>query len=588
MYQNMLIEQKLSHYINKASELTGKTFEKKIRVAILCSFTINGIEDVIRVKAADKNIDCAVYAGGYNQHNQEILNQDSDLYKFSPHISFLIMDTRNVLGEIFHFPYSISESERKSFIEKKIKEIEDLINIFTSRTKSKLVIANFNIPTYSSYGLFETKTEYGFHKMIEDLNHRLASSFANSGSVYVYDFNSFVSQHGENNVFDYKLFFFGDIKVSPDYIPYLANDFLSYIIGYLGITKKCIVLDLDNTLWGGIIGEDEFSGIKLGPEPPGNAYVEFQKVLLALHQRGIILAINSKNNYDDALKVIKEHPYMILREEHFASLKINWNDKVSNVKEIANELNIGLDSMVFIDDDPINREYMKLSLPEILTVDPSPDPSQYTNIIKKMNEFSALNITSEDAQRGKMYSEQRKRSELEHTVTDIESFLKQLELKVFIKSANEFTIPRISQLTLKTNQFNLTTKRYQESDIEKFSNDDNYLIGCAQVLDKFGDNGITGVFIVRKDNSKEWFLDTFLMSCRVMGREVEKGLLGHIINKAKESGVERIKAQFIPTQKNKPIENFLPTCGFKKDGDYWIYSLDSKLTIPDYLVVRVE
>ena len=258
------------------------------------------------------------------------------------------------------------------------------------------------------------------------------------------------------------------------------------------------------------------------------------------------------------------------------------------MKEITNELNIGTDSMVFFDDDPVNREYMRLNMPQILTVDLPQDPSQYAQTIKKMNEFSVLNITNEDAQRGKMYVEQRKRSDLEQSAPDLESFLKNLELKILIKNANEFTIPRISQLTLKTNQFNLTTKRYQESDIKKLSEDDKYIVGCVQVKDKFGDNGITGVFIVHKENSKEWFIDTFLLSCRIMGREVEKGMLGYIVNKAKENGVEQIKAQFISSQKNKPIEDFLPNCGFQKDGNYWLYSVKTQFTIPDYLTVRVE
>ena len=584
----MTTEQKLSYYINKSGDLVRETFEKKIRIGILCSFTINGLEETIRVKSAEKNIDCVTYVSGYNQYNQEILNPESNLYKFSPDIVFLIVDTRNILGDLYHLPYSISISERKNFVEKKLKEIQNLADAFINRTKSKLIIANFSIPTFSPNGIFETKTEYGLHQMIEDLNRGLINSFVNSNSIYVYDFNEFVSRYGEVNIFDYKQFFFGDMKISLDYIPYMANDLMGYVISHLGLSKKCIVLDLDNTLWGGIVGEDGFNGIKLGPEPPGNTYLEFQRVLLSLYQRGIILAINSKNNYDDALKVIKEHPYMVLREEHFASMRINWNDKVSNMKEITNELNIGADSMVFFDDDPVNREYMKLNMPQILTVDLPKDSSQYAQIIKEMNEFSVLNITDEDAKRGKMYVEQRKRSDLEQSAPNLESFLKNLELRIMIKKANQFTIPRISQLTLKTNQFNLTTKRYQESDIKKFSEDNRYLVGCLQVEDKFGDNGITGVFIVYKENPKEWFIDTFLLSCRVMGREVEKGMLGYIINIAKENGIEQLKAQFIASQKNKPIEDFLSNCGFHNVGDYWFYSLKEQFTVPDYLTVSVD
>lgn len=584
----MVNEQKLSNYITKADEIEEKKFKKKIRVAILSSFTINGLDETLRVKCAEKNVFCHTFLGAYDQYAQEILNPNSDLFRFSPDILFLILDIRDILGDLFYFPYSISALERKNIVQNKINEIRYLSDVFTKQTKSKLVIANFKSPSFSPQGIFETKTEYGFHEMIVDLNDKLVKSFTDSNSVYIYDFHGFVCKYGENNTFDYKQFLFADIKISIEYIPKLAEDLMSFIIGYLGISKKCIVLDLDNTLWGGVAGEDGFNGILLGPEPPGNSYMEFQRVLLSFHQRGIILAINSKNNYDDALKIMKDHPYMVLREEHFASLKINWNDKISNLKEIANELNIGLDSLVFIDDDPVNREFTKSGLPDVLTIDLPADPSQYAATLKEMNEFSVLNITVEDIQRGKMYLEQRQRNELSENTMDLESFLKKLELKISIKNANEFTIPRISQLTLKTNQFNLTTKRYQEDEIRKYSEDPKYLVGCAQVQDKFGDNGITGVFIINKENSKEWYLDTFLLSCRVMGRDIEKGILGYIIKKAKDEHVEKIKAKFVPSEKNKPIEDFLPKCGFQKEGDYWFYLINSYYKIPDYIEVDIE
>jgi len=566
------MEQKLSYYITKAKELKINDNDKKIRIALLSSFTINGIEETCRVKCAERNIECQTYLAGYNQYFQNMLNDQSDLYKFSPDLTFLLLDTRSILGNLFHFPYSISSSERTAFIETKFKELSNLINTFTKKTNSKLIVTNFSIPSFSPYGISETKQEYGLKSMIIDLNNKLESEFMQNESVYIYDFNSFVAKFGENNVFDFKQYFFGDIKVCLDYIPHLVNDLMAYVIASLGLGKRCIVLDLDNTLWGGIVGEDGFDGIKLGNTPPGNAYQEFQRVLLSLYQRGVLLAINSKNNPEDALKVINEHPDMILKKEHFACLKINWDDKVTNMKEIAEELNFGLDYMVFFDDDPVNREFVKTRLPQVLTVDLPKDPSQYSKILQNMSEFNTLSITEEDTKRGKMYLEQQQRKQFESSATNLEDFLKELNLKVSILPADQFTIPRISQLTLKTNQFNLTTHRYQEEEIREFVQNNQFLVGCAQVEDKFGDNGITGVFIVKKDTPKQWTLDTFLLSCRVMGRDVEKAIISHIVKKAKENGVERIRAQYIQTQKNKPVESFLPDCGFVKEGDYWYYS----------------
>ena len=491
------------------------------------------------------------------------------------------------MNEIFHHPYSISSSERKKIVKEKISELRNLILQFKKNCGSKLVISNFSLPSYSPSGLIETKSEFGFHDMISEINQELSKIAKDESSVYVYNFNQFVSKFGEKNIFDYRQFFIGDIKIAFDYIPYLANDLMGYVKPMLGLNKKCIVLDLDNTLWGGIVGEDEFDGIELGQSSNGKAFVEFQKHLLSLWQQGIILAINSKNNFEDAIKVIREHPDMVLKEEHFASLQINWNDKAQNLKAISEELNIGLGSIVYFDDDPVNQERIKQEIPEVLTVKLPEDPSQYTDILMSLNDFNVLQKTDEDLKRGKMYSQQRQRSELEQSTKSIDDFLKHLNIKVKIKKADKFTIPRISQLTLKTNQFNLTTKRYQEEDILKFSSDNNMIVGCAQIEDKFGDSGITNAFIIEK-NDKEWKIDTFLLSCRVIGRGIEDAIISYILKEAKNQGVEKIRADFIPTKKNSPAEAFLPNCGFKKENEYWVYDLNNPIKSSNHLLLEVE
>ena len=310
---------------------------------------------------------------------------------------------------------------------------------------------------------------------------------------------------------------------------------------------------------------------------------------MALNKRGIILAVNSKNNHDDGFQVIRDHPNMILREENFACFKINWEDKVSNMIEIANELNIGLDSMIFFDDDPVNREYMKKSLPEVLTIDIPNDPSEYSRILHSINDLNVLKITGEDESRGKMYAQERKRIDLQKISVDIDEFLNQLNIKIQIKKADDFTIPRISQLTLKTNQFNLTTKRYQEEDIRDFTKSKDMIVECVHVEDKFGDSGITGVYIVKKSSKEEWYLDTFLLSCRIMGREIEKGILGHMIERAKLEGIKKIKAQYIPTKKNKPCENFLLDCGFKMQDGCYVYDIENDvIKTPIHLTIKTQ
>jgi len=578
---------KLSHYINQAKLIKPEIHNKKVRIAFLGSFTLNGFEETIQVQCNEEKINCITYNAPYNQYNQEILNKNSDLYKFNPDIIFFLIDNRTILDNLFYFPYEYSEDDRRKFVEEKYSELKNLIKTISKNLQSKLVITNFVIPTYSPFGIFESKVEFGLKDIVLDLNKKLKEACKNQDSVYLYDFNSFVTKFGERNVLEYKKMFFGDIKITFDIIPYLIYEFIGYLKPLLGLNKKCIVLDLDNTLWGGIVGEDGFEGIKLGPDPAGRTFVEFQRVLKSLLKSGIILAINSKNNSEDAMKVIKKHPHMVLKEEDFACLKINWNDKIANMRDIAKELNIGLDSMVFFDDDPVNRELIKMSIPEIKTIDLPQDPSSYALILRELNDFNVLKITDDDFKRAKMYSQEQERHDLESTTKNLDEYLKKLDIRVKVLLADKFSIPRISQLSLKTNQFNLTTKRYQEEEIKEFVKDDKMIVGCAEVEDKFGESGITNIFIIKKNN-EEWILDTFLLSCRIIGRGIEEGILGKIIEMAKKEGVKKIKAQFIPTQKNKPAENFLSNYGFQKEGKYWIFSLQNPIKIPTHITVRFE
>ena len=581
------MEKSLSDYIALSKNIDDLKYDKKLKVAILSSFTLNGLSETLHVKCSDLGIRYQSYVSGYNQYNQEILNSKSKLYNFSPDVTFLIIDVRNFLGNSFHSAHNISDDERKVLAKEKINDLENLVETFEKNSKSKLVITTLNVPSYSPNGIIETKLEFGFHEMIEEVNTSLRQISKKHVSLYVYDFRQFISKFGENNVFDNRQFHLGDIQIAFNFIPFLANDFMSYIKPMCGTNRKCIVLDLDNTLWGGIVGEDGFDGIELGDTPNGKAFVEFQKELLSLWNQGIILAINSKNNLEDAMKVISEHPNMILREKHFANIQINWDDKAVNLQKIVDEINIGLNSIVFFDDDKINCERIKQEFPEVLTVNLFGDPSQFSTILKELNDFNVLQRTAEDKKRGEMYSQQRERKNLERNVSNLDDFLNELDIRVKIKKSNDFLIPRISQLTLKTNQFNLTTRRYQEEEIRNLSNDTNFSVGCAQVLDKFGDNGVTGVYIVKK-NETYWTIDTFLLSCRIMGRGVENAILSQILKEAKLNGVKELRAEFIPTPKNKPAENFLADYGFTKQDNFWVYKLNNDIKSPNHLKVETE
>ena len=568
-------EESLAYFLNESKIIKIDELGKKIRIAILGSFTINGVEETLRVKCSQNNINCRSFVGEYNQYNQEILRENSELYKFDPELTFLILDVRHILGELFFYPYSLNDSEKKEFCENKIQEIMNLLKTIRKNSKSQVILTELQVPTYSPYGINEQKEEFGIKQIVTEINKKIKHEIKNDDFISILEFNEFVQKYGEQNIFNYKEYFSGDMKISIEYIPKFCDELMRFVIAYTGITKKCIVLDLDNTLWGGVIGEDGFDNIQLGENPVGRSFVEFQKRLLALNQRGIILAINSKNNFEDAMEVIKNHPNMILKEDNFSCMRINWNDKVSNLREISKELNIGLDSLVFFDDDPVNREFVKHELSEVLVVDLPTDSSQYSRILTNMRVFESLKITDEDIKRKEMYLEQRKRIEFKNEVSNLDEFLKQMDIKIKIKKADNFVIPRISQLTLKTNQFNLTTKRYQNEDILGFSEDENKIVEGVEVSDKFGNNGITGVYIVEKTD-EEWIIDTFLLSCRVMGRGVEDIMLGELIERARKENIKKIKGKFIPTVKNKPAENFYKNFNFKEEGDFWVFDTEQE------------
>jgi FkbH-like protein len=580
------MEKNLAYFLNSSKSLDiNKDFKKTIKIAILSSFTITGITEIIRVKCAETEINCITYLSPYNQYSQQILDTNSDLYKFNPDITFLILDNRSILRELFYNPYTISKNERKKIIEGKIKEINKLVEIFSEKNDSIICTSNLQVPSYSPYGINENKVEFGLKDMIREFNFKIKENTKNNSKQFILDFDSFITKYGEDNVFDYKQYFLGDIKISFPFLPLIVDEMLCFVKPFLGKNKKCIVLDLDNTLWGGIVGEDGITGIKLDSTPPGNVFMEFQKELLALHDRGIILAINSKNNFDDAIKVIREHPNMILKENHFAAVRINWNDKVSNMKEIAKEINIGLDSIVFFDDDITNREMIRKMIPEVLTVEMSNDPSEYIKILKETKDFDIFKITKEDVGRGQMYYEQKKRNELSKEKTNLEDFFQELEIKIYINEANEFSIPRISQLILKTNQFNVTTKRYQEDEIREMSNNQKKKIYSVQVKDRFGDSGITGVVIIEKE-PKEWIIDSFLLSCRVMGKEIENAVMEFLLCEAKKQGISFVKGKFLSTAKNQPAKTLFEKNGFKNNGIFWVFDLKDRIKTTKHILIN--
>ncbi len=559
---------------------------QKVRIAILTSSTIKGIQEVLFEKCFAEGIEAEIWIGGYNQYRQEILSEGSELYKFHPDLIFINIHLKSLLGEYYYDPYSLTERDRREWVSNTMGEVSGLVSFLKNHSSAKIILHNFQVPDYSPMGILENKQPFGLIKSIKLLNMDMEEVYQSDNQVFVFDFDRFSSQLGKFNIRDEKMYYLGDIQIAMQYIPDLCEEYLGYIKPLLSRSKKCIVLDLDNTLWGGIIGEDGIAGLKLGQTPEGKPFVEFQKYLLALFGRGILLAVNSKNNVDDAMEGIEKHPEMVLREKHFAAMQINWDNKAENIIRIAKELNIGVESVVFIDDDELNCEMVHESLPEVLVVCLPEDPAQYVRRLQSISDFNTFQFTQEDVERGKMYSEQRQRSIYEKTATSIEDYLRGLEMEMTIEEMNEFNVSRIAQLTHKTNQFNVTTRRYSEEELINMQNR-GALIISARVADKFGDNGIVGVAIINRGAST-WMLDTFLLSCRVIGRKVETALLSLITEKAKVSGVKKVEGEFIPTSKNRPSHSLFEDHGFElieefENYEKWVHYLEIPILAPAFI-----
>ena len=574
-----------SRSVDSLAEEDNLSFTKSVRVAVVASSTINGLIESIKADSAKCDLLIKPYLSEYNQFAQEIFNKDSALYNFNPEIIFIHLDLRTLAGEIYLNPNDPSINIKK-WQEETFSLLKDLCSKCLSYSNSKIVLSNLEVPYISSLGILENNQQLGFRQSVLEINSNLLEEFKRNKDVYIHDYENFSGKFGKQHLMDEKMYYLGDMKIKLSLIPELASSLSAFIKGLCVTPKKCLVLDLDNTLWGGVIGESGINGIKLGPTPEGRSFVEFQQYILSLYNRGVILAVNSKNNYEDAIEVIKTHPHMILREEHFAALRINWDDKVKNLKSLAQEINIGLDSMVFLDDDDFNREMVREFLPEVEVVDLPKDFSLYLNTIDNISFFESLTLTQEDIGKGKMYSEEKQRRTLKEEVTDVAEYLKLMKMEASICVNNPEHTARISQMTQKTNQFNMTTKRYSEKEVDTFIKSKDFVVFTLSLADKFGDYGITGLVILK--NEEDWEIDSFLLSCRILGRKAENALMSYVSSFLLEQGSSKLLGSYIPTKKNAVAANVYKDLGFIKTNDKirnWVLEFKKEISFPESIKI---
>jgi FkbH-like protein len=534
---------------------------RPVRVALLSSYTVDPLVPFLAVEAARAGFDTAVYVGEFNAATQELLDPESGCARHRPDVVFLLQrlaDACPALADDFLAADAV-EHERET--ERLLSELVDTLTAFRARSSASVVVANFPLPSHPLLGIYEVMSTHSQTAAIRALNERLVAAARTIPGVHVLDFDRLCAALGYRHWQDDKMWHLGRAPLSATALPALARACASFVGAVAGTPRKCLVLDLDNTLWGGVLGEEGVAGIALGHSYPGSVFRHFQQVVLQLHRRGVILAINSKNNPADVDEVFRTHPDMVLRREHFACARVNWEDKPANMLAIAEELDIGVDSMAFFDDNPAERALMAETLPGVLTLHVPADPLAYASALLDSGAFDKLSFTDEDRRRGEMYQQQRLRRALDRTAHSLDAFYEGLEMVASIRPVDEFAFPRVLDLIGKTNQFNLTTRRYTASELAAMVSDPDHGVFCLRARDRFGDHGIVGVAIVH-DRAGVARIDTLLLSCRIIGRTMETALLAHLVDWARARGLEELRGEFIPTAKNAPAADFFPRHGF--------------------------
>lgn len=579
---------------SRCKRLGGGPVNCACKLAVLRSFTVEPIVSVLLAAAQISAIEVSPQIGGFNSYAQEMLDGNSSLYRFMPDIVILAVQTRDIAPDLWDNAGRLSPQEIEAAVNRVANNYRDCLEAFRSRSQAHLVIHNLELPLLPAQGILDAQRSDGQTHAIREINRKLQQMARTHSGVYVLDYDALVARHGRTQWHDEQKWLTMRMPVAANCLIHLANEWLRYLHPLTGRLCKALVIDLDNTLWGGVVGEAGIQGIVSGPEYPGAAYQAVQRALLDLHHRGILLAVCSKNNPADAMEALQHHPGLLVRPEHFTALRINWNEKSRNLREIAQELNIGIDAIAFLDDNPVERQQVRLELPEVTVIELPGDPMDYARTLREAPVFERLVLSEEDQNRGQLYVAQRHRSELQERCQSLEDFYRSLEQEVELARAGADVIPRVSQLTQKTNQFNVTTRRYSEQQIAEIIRRPDWQIITAGVRDRFGDNGLVGLAIVRTtDDACE--IDSFLLSCRIIGRAVETVLLAHLIEQARSRGLKHIQGRFVPTQKNSPAKDFFSAHGFieqERGGDGSIlWSLEteaSKVVSPEWIKVTFK
>ena len=535
----------------------------KVSVCVMGDVATQFLAQAVKGYGYECNLNLNITDIDYNQIDMQTMDSASELYESKSDYVLIYMSAEKLYEKFCHTAISL----RDKFAEMQVEYIKEVHNRINSNVNTKILQFNFIEINDGVFGSYGNKVPVSFIYQIKKLNYLLNEYAATAKNVFIIDLSSLAVKYGYDFILNEKYFYSAKMALSIEILPHAAKAVIDVIKAVSGSIKKCVILDLDNTLWGGVIGDDGLGGIQIGELGAGHAFSDFQAYFLELKKRGIVLAVCSKNNEDTAKEPFNKHPEMVLKLSDIAVFVANWEDKASNIKYIKETLNLGYDSFVFIDDNPFERNLVKSVLPDVTVPDMPEDPALYLSYIRSLNLFETASYSSEDISRTEQYQAEIGRKSLEASYSNIDDYLQSLEMQAEAKAFDEFHYSRIAQLTQRSNQFNLRTIRYTEADIEKISKDDSYLTIYFTLKDKFGDHGLISVVIMQKVGNETLFIDTWLMSCRVLKRGMEEFIINKILDTAKKNGYKTVQGEYIKTPKNAMVEKIYSKLGFHDNGD---------------------
>ncbi|WP_223608953.1 HAD family hydrolase [Chryseobacterium sp. OSA05B] len=547
---------------------------KKIKIALLGDTATQFLNVALRGTAMNEGFEFEIFEADFGQISRQILDPSSEYYEFNADYTIIFESTHKLLSQ-----YYKSYDSQTAFAEHKISYIEDLYRTIQSRTKSRVIYCNFPGIDNQVFGNFAGKVESSFIFQLNKLNYLLSAQIAiHHNNFFIADLLSIQNKWGRDFLFSPSIYVNTEMVLSLDALPIVAHHITGIISSLEGKFKKCLILDLDNTTWGGIIGDDGLEKIQIGSLGIGKAFTEFQYWIKALQRRGVILAVCSKNDEDKAKEPFEKHPDMVLKLDDIAVFVANWDNKADNIRKIQSILNIGFDSMVFLDDNPFERNIVRENLPEVCVPELPEDPAGYLEYLYGLNLFETASFSENDAERTKQYQVEAQRAVDLDSFTNVEDFLKSMNMTSDVKAFDNFSKPRVSQLTQRSNQFNLRTVRYTEQDVDHLIHSDDHYTLSFTLKDKYGDNGLICVIVLEKENPETLFIDTWLMSCRVLKRGMEDFTLNTIVETARKNGYQYVVGEYLPTVKNQMVKDHYERLGFSAKEGQWILNVNDYQT----------